>query len=242
MKKFWTACRKFFGHGLSMALIIVPSRIKIPMYRLLFGYRIGRRVTIGLSWIEVGHLEIGDDAHIGHFNRLKNIPHVTIGDHTSIGTGNTFTAADEFTNAQGIAARGNKPALEIGRHCGITIGHYFDVQDSVQIGAFTVIAGLSSVFFTHYLDVLTSAQSTKPISIGRYCMIGSNAHFVPGSGLADYCVVGMGSVVTKMAADPYTQYAGNPAAAVRALPHDAAYFLRSSGWIGTYSPRPFTLD
>ena len=224
---------------LSIILIVLPSEIKIPIYRWVFGYKIGNHVKIGLSWIRVGKLEIGDYVSIGHFNRFKNIPEIQIGEHTGIGTGNTFTSTFEFTNPEGMLVRGNQPVLEVGKHCGIGMLHYFDVQDRFTIGSFTVVAGIGSVFFTHYLDVVNSTQSTKPISIGEYCMIGSSVRFVPGANVANCCVIGMASVVTKSFPETHILIGGNPAQVIRKLPGDAAFFSRSVGWIGSFSPSPF---
>lgn len=226
-------------HWLSLALVVLPSGVKIPIYRWVYGYKIGKHVRIGLSWIEVGKLEIGDHVVIRHFNRFKNIPEVRIGDYSTIGNFNTFTSTFEFTNEKGMAARGNRPMLILGRHCGIALLHYFDVQDTIAVGSYTTIAGMGSVFFTHYLDVISGTQSTKPISVGEYCMVGSSARFTPGASLANCCVVGMAGVVTKQFTETHLLVGGNPAIAIRALPEDAAYFKRSVGWIGSFTSPPF---
>ena len=223
---------------LSFAVVVLPSALKVGVYRHVFGYKIGRQVKIGLSWINVEKFEIGDYVVIGNFNRFKTIPSVRIGDHTRIGMGNIFTSTTEFTNPQRIALRGNRPELVIGCHCGISMLHYFDVQDMFTIGSFTTIAGINSVFFTHYLDVLTAKQMTRPIAIGDYCMIGSNARFVPGAGIANCSVVGMGAVLTKLVTETHVMIGGNPAVVVRRLPEDAAYFKRTVGWIGEFSQPP----
>jgi acetyltransferase-like isoleucine patch superfamily enzyme len=223
---------------LSLTVVVFPLALKVGVYRRVFGYKIGRRVKIGLSWINVEKLEIGDYVMIGNFNRFKSIPSVRIGDHTRIGLGNTFTSTTEFTNPQRIALRGNRPELIIGCHCGISMLHYFDVQDTFTIGSFTTIAGTGSVFFTHYLDVLNAKQMTRPITIGDYCMVGSNARFVPGAGVANCSVVGMGAVLTKLVTETHVMIGGNPAVIVRRLPEDAAYFKRTVGWIGEFSQSP----
>lgn len=233
--------KALFMYGLSWLVIVLPSWLKLPIYRRVFGYKIGRHVRIGLSWINVGRLEIGDYVAIQHLTRFKNIPEVRIGDHSTIGFGTTFTSSEEFTNPKGTATRGNRPMLMIGRHCGITMLHYFDIQDTLTVGDFTTIAGRGSVFFTHYLDVITGRQSTRPITIGRYCMIGSNVCFAPGSSVADCCVVGMGAVIPHQFTETHCLIVGNPAAIKRKLPEDAAYFKRTVGWIGSYAHPPFEI-
>jgi acetyltransferase-like isoleucine patch superfamily enzyme len=220
---------------LSIILIFFPSFLKIPIYRVVFRYKIGKDVRIGLAWIKVGRLVIGDHVRIGHLTRIKGIPLVQVGDHTSIGVGNTFTATYEFTNEQSQSERGNHPALFIGRHVGITMFHYLDVQDEFMIGDFTTIAGRNSFFYTHFLDTATGTQSTRPIHIGSYCMIGAAVRFSPGATVPNCCVVGMGAVVTKRFNESYTLLGGNPARIIRLLPEDSKYFHRHRGWIGTYS-------
>jgi acetyltransferase-like isoleucine patch superfamily enzyme len=242
MLQLFLNVKRFIRKWLTLVLVVVPSPIKIPIYRRLFGYQIGKNVRIGLSWINVAALQIGDYVRIGHFNRFKNIPEVQIGDYCSIGFGNTFTSTYEFIAEAGIKARGNRPRLNLGNHCQITMLHYFDVQDSFRIGAYTVIAGRESVFFTHYLDVVHSTQSAKPISIGDYCMVGTNTRFVPGASIADCCVVAMAAVVTKPFTESFSLIAGNPALVIKKLPEDAAYFKRKVGWIGEFSSPPSGLS
>ena len=128
--------------------------------------------------------------------------------------------------------------LVIGNHCGIGVRYYFDIQDTLSIGDYTTLAGVSSIFYTHYLDVINGNQSTKPVRIGKYCMIGANVRFVPGASVPDYCVVGMGSVVTKAFAEEYKLIGGNPAVAIRDLPQNAVYFNRAIGWIGSFGRNP----
>jgi hypothetical protein len=52
---------------------IFPSFLKKPLYRLCFGYRIGKRVRIGISVLDVGQCSIADDVTIGHLNLFTRI-------------------------------------------------------------------------------------------------------------------------------------------------------------------------
>jgi acetyltransferase-like isoleucine patch superfamily enzyme len=239
MTSLFAKIRSKLLYWLSWAIIVLPSWLKIPIYRRIYGYKIDKHVKIGLSWIHVDRLEIGEHVIISHLVRFKNIPEVKIGDYCAFGIGITFTSTSEFTNPKAMAARGNRPILTVGNHCGITMLHYFDIQDSFTVGDFTTIAGRGSVFFTHYLDVITGRQSAKPISIGRYCMIGSNVRFAPGASVPDCCVVGMGAVVTKGFTETHCLLAGNPASMIRKMPEKSAYFNRTVGWIGSYVSPPY---
>ena len=224
---------------LSFVLIPLPSRLKIPIYRRVFGYQIGKHVKIGWSWIMVGKLKIGDYVIIGHFNRFKYVPEVSIGDYSAIADFNTFTSCAEFTNEAGMAHRGNRPRLVIGDHVGIAAFHLFDVQDEMTIGSFTTIAGKGSIFMTHYLEVMTAEQTAKPLRIGDYCMVGARVCFVPGSGVPDFSVVGMGAVVTKLFTESHCLIAGNPAKVNKKYPEDAPYFNRTEGFISSYASPPY---
>lgn len=238
MSRIWKKLKGYTRAAITLSCIIIPSAIKIPVYRRLFGYQIGKHVKIGMAWINVGKLEMGDYSKIGHFTRLKNIPEVQMGNHSTIGFGITFTSTGEFTSPAGTRARGNSPRLKIGNHSTVTMLHYFDVQDSVEIGSYTTIAGRGSTFFTHYLDIVRNKQSAKPITIGDYCMVGACSCFVPGSSVPNFCVVGMASVVTRRFTEPYCLIAGNPAQVIKKLPEDAAYFHRTYGWVGEFAAPP----
>ncbi len=224
---------------LSTIVIPFPNFIKVFVYRKFFKYKIGKNVRIGLSWIFVDILEIADHVIIGHLNSIKGIPLVKIGSFSIIGRGNTFTSTHEFTNPKSLEERSNRPELIIGSHCAVVAFHYLDIQDQFEIGDFTTISGKNSVFFSHYLNVISGAQSTKPIYIGKYCMIGSSVQFVPGARIPDYCVVGMGSVVTKKFLNSYWVIGGNPASEIKRLPENAGYFTRKTGYVSTYTPSPF---
>ena len=224
---------------LAWMLVPLPSNVKIPIYRAAFGYQIGRDVHIGLTLIRVGKLSIGDHVRIGSFIRLKDVPEVIIGSYCVIGRLNHFVTSPEFSCPASLRKRGNRPRLVIGDHCGITIGHYFSINDELEIGRFTTIGGHNSSFFTHQVDLVTGSQSTKPIRIGEYCLITSNVSFAPGARIANKCAVGMGAVVVGVFDEPYSLIAGNPARVVKHLPADAAYFRRSQGFIADYVRPPF---
>jgi acetyltransferase-like isoleucine patch superfamily enzyme len=215
----------------SFFISFLPLPIKLWIYRQLFGYKIGRNVRIGFSWLNVQFMEIGDNVQIGNLNRFKGLPFVRIGHDTVISNMNYFTSAPLFTDKENRIKKGINPSLEIGCHVGIGLGHYFDVQDAMTIGDFTTIAGLGSQFFTHQLDIKKGIQSAKPVHIGRYCMIGSGVKFCPGSEVGDCTVIAMGSVVVGQHLDDHVLIAGNPAVVKKILSPEYAYFTRSIGVI-----------
>ena len=79
-----------------LALIaLLPSFLKRPCYRLFYGYRIGKRVHIGVSIIDAQECEIADDVLIGHLNLVLGVKKILIGDHTKIGHLNIIRGGDE---------------------------------------------------------------------------------------------------------------------------------------------------
>jgi hypothetical protein len=141
MHRYFLHAKQILMNWLALILMFIPGSLKNPIYRRVYGYKIGKHVHIGLVlfW-GVGKLYIGNQMTIRHLTRFQGIPEVEIGDYTSIGMGNTFTLTSEFTSLEAIAQRGNCPKFVIGEHCGIAMLHYFDVQDIFIIGAYTLVA------------------------------------------------------------------------------------------------------
>ena len=74
----------------------MPSFLKRPCYRLLFGYQIGRGVRVGLSIIDAGDCEIGSETTIGHLNLIIGVASLSVGDHVRIGHLNVIRGGDEL--------------------------------------------------------------------------------------------------------------------------------------------------
>lgn len=217
---------------LIVALLLVPfpSFIKKAVYRLLFGYRFGRGVKIGLSAIVAGKCVIGDRTRIGHFNLLYRSKDLRIGSDVVIGFGNRIFGGDLVDIGDRCQIfRGNEinsglnplvlgkfdPVLVLGAGSVITVDHKIDFNDKVTFGENVVFAGRHSNIWTH------NRQLTGPVSIGRNCYIGANVQFVPGAAVGDYCVIALGSVVTKAIPGEWQLVGGMPAAAIKPLGDDA---------------------
>ena len=76
---------------------VLPSFLKRPIYRLFFGYKIGKRVRIGVSIIDAGECNIDDDVQMGHFNVVTRVQKLTIKDHVRIGHLNIIRGGDEVS-------------------------------------------------------------------------------------------------------------------------------------------------
>ncbi len=91
--------RKLSKFRLAMlaSVAFLPSALKRPCYRILFGYRIGKRVRIGLTIIDVADCEIADDVTIGHLNLFVRVEKLTIGDHVRVGHLNVIRGGDQVS-------------------------------------------------------------------------------------------------------------------------------------------------
>jgi len=215
-------------------LAIWPSFIKVPLYRLFFRYRIGRRVKIGLSVIDAGQCEIADDVNVGHLNVVIRVGRLKIGDHVRIGHLNIIRGGDEVSlgryseiirlneiNSIPEPDVVNKldPRFLLGAGSIITAGHKIDFTDRVSIGRRVILGGRNSSLWTH------NRQRTLPITIGDLVYIGSEIRMAPGSSLPARCIVGIGSVITRELVEEGKLIAGVPAKPVKDLSDDDKFLV-----------------
>lgn len=207
-------------------IIPLPSILKVPLMRLVLGFRIGKSCRIGLSVVSATEVDIGDRVKFGNFNffirskRLAigadvNIGHCNLligGENVKIEDGVTIGRFNEINSIINSIVRGSAdPCLHVGRRAVITAWHKIDFTDRVSIGESAIIAGRLSSIWTH------NRQDVGPVSIGKGCYVGSGVQFVPGSSVADECVVGLGAVITKPFAENLVLIAGVPAVVIKSL-------------------------
>lgn len=212
---------------LNFLLALLPSFIKIPLYRWLYGYRIGKQVKIGFSpFVGVPHCNIGDHVRIGHFNLFYRVENLTFGEHTEFGFLNLVRGGHEVRFGPYVTVlRQNtfnsilerdflEPAdatLELGAGVFIAAGHWLDFSHRITIGAHSIIGGRNSSLWTH------NRQRARAIEIGEHCYLGSEIRVAPGVILPPFSVVSLGSVLTGEIDQPRTLIGGNPASIVRPL-------------------------
>lgn len=91
---------------------------------------------------------------------------------------------------------------------------YIQGINGIKIGDYTIFApGVKIISANHNFNFnkRSSHINEKPIEIGKYCWIGTNAIILPGVKLGDNTIVGAGSVVTKSFVSGNIVIAGNPA-------------------------------
>src|SRR5260370_35371763 len=85
----------------------IPSPLKVLAYRLLLGYRIGRRVRISFGGVVIGKtVELGDHVEIG-FLAVVQGETIRIGRHPSVGP---FSYLSCNVTESGEAAKVRAPA------------------------------------------------------------------------------------------------------------------------------------
>jgi acetyltransferase-like isoleucine patch superfamily enzyme len=221
--------------ALQIAIAFLPSRLKVPLYRALFGYKIGRGVKIGFSPIVgVRFLRIGDGTKIGWFNVFYRVDQIVIGSQVSVGFLNCFRGGRSITigdycsvlrmNTLNAIIDGDfisaiEPTLEIGAGAVVTTGHWLDFSAGIRIGDHVILGGRNSSLWTH------NRQIGKPISLASHTYLGSEVRLAPGVTVAPFCVVALGSVLSGRFDLPRSLIGGNPGRVVRALSPDDLFLV-----------------
>jgi acetyltransferase-like isoleucine patch superfamily enzyme len=212
----------------------LPSFLKRACYRLFFGYKLGKRVKIGLSVIDAKLCEIDDDVRIGHLNVFIGVKTLKIGDHVRIGHLNIVRGGREVRLGRyseiirmneinsipdPIAVNPVDPRFLLGDGSIITTGHKIDFTDRVEIGRRTILGGRNSSLWTH------NRQRTRPIVIGSLTYIGSEIRVAPGGRIPSRCIVGIGAVITKELTGEEFLIAGVPARQVKELSAEDRFLI-----------------
>lgn len=199
---------------LALMATFLPSFAKVRLLRLL-GHQIHRSAYIGLSYLNVRHIKLAEDTYIGHGNVFTRLNYVELGAGSRINRWNRFTTSPQ-SNGQ----------LVIGERTSISLGHYFDASELIEIGNDTIIGGHRSTFFTHSKGV-EKVDYVCPISVGDWCYLGSNLCLIPGAGIGSHTFVGMGAVVAgDFSQDGYCLLTGNPAQIKKHLSPESPYFIQ----------------
>ncbi len=178
---------------------LLPSFLKRPCYRLFFGYQVGKRVRIGISILEAGTCEIGDDSQIGHLNVVIGVKKLTLGDHVRIGHLNIIRGGDE-----------------------VNLARYSELLRLNEINSIRepeVVNPVDPRFSTH------NRQRTLPVSIGDFAYVGSEVRVAPGGCIPSRCIIGIGAVITgKIEAEGWL-IAGVPAKPIKELSADDRFLI-----------------
>ncbi|HVF56468.1 MAG TPA: hypothetical protein VM934_09980 [Pyrinomonadaceae bacterium] len=215
---------------------VLPGFLKRPFYRWFFGYRIGKRVRLGLSLIDARECVIEDDVCIGHLNVVIGVGKLTVGDHARIGHLNIVRGGEEVRIGRyAEIIRLNEinsipdpdvvnpvePVFLLGAGSIITASHKIDFTDRVEIGRRTILGGRNSSLWTH------NRQRTRPILIGDLSYLGSEIRVAPGGVIPSRCIVGIGSVITGQLKDENYLIAGIPAKPIKQLSDEDQFLIEN---------------
>ncbi len=208
------------GYLVLVTGLLPNSRWKVVALRLL-GWTIAPNVRLqpAIFW-RLKRVTLATNTRIGFGCVFRGLDSLTLAESAGLGQWNWISASPVFPAAGRY--------LELGRHSAVTSRHYIDCSGGVSIGEFTTVAGVRSTLITHGIDVVTSQQIANGISIGNYCLVGSNACFTPGASVKDRVQIAMGALVHgELASDRL--YAGVPARALRLV--SGVYFERETGHV-----------
>jgi carbonic anhydrase/acetyltransferase-like protein (isoleucine patch superfamily) len=205
---------------------LLPGPVKRPLYRALFGYRIGRGVRIGLVILDAEAVELGDGTDIGHLNLITRVGSLVTGRSVRIGALNIIRGGErvvlgDYVEVMRLNVLNAIPdhdcttspvsRLEIGAGAVVVSGHRIDFTDQVTIGRNVIVGGRNSSLWTH------NRQQTAPIAIGDFCYLGSEVRLAPGARLAERSILGLGSVLAGAIDTPGSLVGGVPARIIRPL-------------------------
>ena len=157
---------------------------------------------------------IGEDVFISTQVEIRRPGKVKIGSHVAIDTGFYCTVAAEIGSY-----------VHIGPYVSIIGGAegFIKLSDFSTIAAGSRLICGSDEHLGYGLVGPTIPEKYKdniivePIILERFANLGTNVIVMPGVTIAEGCVIGAGSVVTK-STQPWKIYAGHPARAIKERP------------------------
>ena len=200
-----------------LVCLLIPTKYSFWILNYL-GHSVNRKARISFSFIWCKKIILEDSARIGHFNLVLNGGDVAIEEGGYIGNMNIFKGPFSVVLKK-KGAIGNRNMIlrakkgvsygdalvQVGILSKITAEHRLDCTRSIYIGDCTVIAGLSSQFWTHgyvHEDKGTRFRVDGEIHIGDNVYIGSRCVFNPGVEVASGVTVGSNSSVSKSLYEP----------------------------------------
>lgn len=211
---------------------MLPWKLRRIVLNKIFGYDIDATAYIGWAWIFPGKLVMKKGAKIGHFTTALHLDFLAMGENSSIGRSNWITGFPSRTKSPHFRHQPDRTSqLILGDESAITKHHHLDCTNRINIGKFVTIAGYYSQFLTHSIDVIQGRQDSKSIEIGDYSFVGTNVVILGGAKLPPRSILGAKSLLNKPFNEELKLYGGVPAEAIKAIPADAAYFNRETGFI-----------
>lgn len=221
------------GTVLQLLIGLMPNcSVKRLLMRRLLGWDVASSAHVGpCVFLNVSHVALAPDSTIAGGTAFHRLLDLSLEEGAVMGYWNWVGSAPSLrTEVLDAQAPGRAARLRMGRESAITSRHYVDCSGGVEVGDFSLLAGVRSTVLSHQVDTRRSQQTVRPVVIGSYCFVGSNVKVVPGSTIPDRCVVAMGAVVTGQLDQTDSLYAGVPARRVKDA-DNAAYVERRTGYV-----------
>jgi len=211
----------------------LPWRLRRKYLIRFFGYQIEPTAKIGISWCYPSNLIMSSGSKIDNFTFAVNLDLVVLKKNAKIGRGNWITGFSTIKKSKHFNHQADRRRAELimEEEAAITKNHHIDCTNSITIGKFSTIAGYNSQLLTHSINILESIQDSHPITIGKYCFVGTNVVILGGSNLPDFSVLGAKSLLNKSFEESYCLYGGVPSKKISEIPKDAKYFQRETGFV-----------
>ena len=205
----------------------LPSPLKRLAYRVLLGYRIGKRVRFSFGGIVVGKsVDLGDDVEIG-FLAVVQGRRISIGRHSSVGTMSyvsceTIQIGEDAKIREQVYVGGPQlpeSRFELGSRTIILQLAFLNPTKPIVIGDDTGIGG-HCLIFTHgvWLNALDGYPvNYEPVTLGKSVWLPWRVFVMPGTTIGDGTVIGANSLVSGTI-PPGSLAVGSPAKVIRSAP------------------------
>ena len=210
---------------LAALAVLLPGRMRRWVHTRLLGYDLHPTASIGRAFVDVDSLVMGEGARIGHLIAIRGCEEVRMGDRAVIHQLVWVNAVRRSTGFFPDIKR--RPALVMGDESLITVMHFIDACDLVELAEFAALAGYGSIIQTHAVDVVRIRQSCAPVRIGDHSLVGTRAVLLPGATVPDQSIVSAGAVVGPRLKGHHL-FGGVPAKPIRELDPESALFTRQT--------------
>jgi acetyltransferase-like isoleucine patch superfamily enzyme len=212
--------------AIACALAPLPPKLHRLLGRLLLGWQVDSTAYVGHSVIAARKVVLAPHSAIGHFNVIKGLEELTLGEHAVVGWMNWISSPSLDSGAFEHSPN-RLPALRLGRYGVVTTRHILDCSDTITLEDYALIAGYRSTVLTHSVKQVENRQFTAPVTLHERATVWTTCILLAGVSIASRTVVSAGSVVNRPLTEELTLYRGNPAVAVRSLDASLGLFHRT---------------
>lgn len=216
---------------LQVGCFFLPWVLRRRILQFAFDFKIGVDARIGWSIILAERVVIEQGATIGSFNYFAAVETLSLFKNSRIGNFNIFGGLGKTENRHFAEEHDRVSGLRLGEGAAITNRHYLDCTNLIDIGKFSIIAGVRSQILTHSIDLIECKQKSSKVSIGQFCFVGTGVIILRGVNVSDNIVLAAGAVLDSDVSEGYSIYGGVPARELKKIPNNARYFLREEAFV-----------